>query len=218
MKLLMEDIKDTSIKKVGEFYYISGPFIQVGIVNGNNRRYSYPIAKPEVERYIKEKIDTSRALGELNHPPTPEINPKEASHLILSLTEQMIDVDKGMYNWNGKARILNTPNGKVAQALIEGGVQLAVSSRALGSLKEINGINEVQDDFKICTPADIVYEPSAPDAFVQAILENKEWVVSGQGQIREVLVDNIKKELKTKPLYTIKKNLLINFSKFLSNL
>ena len=217
LRLITEEIKDVKTQKDG-FWYISGPFIQSGIVNGNNRIYPYAIAKPEVDRYISERVLTNRALGELNHPPTPEINPKEASHIVISLEEKMVDLEKGICNWNGKARILNTPNGKIAQALLEGGVQLAVSSRALGSLKDIGGINEVQSDFRLCTPADIVFEPSAPDAFVSGILENKEWVVDGQGLLREQKVEQYKKELNTKPLKDIQRNIVFNFYQFLSRL
>lgn len=215
MKLITEEIRNVSTKKDKEYWYISGPFIQAGIVNGNNRRYSIDVVRPEVNRYIQEKVQTHRALGELNHPPTPEINPKEASHLIVSLMEQMVDESRGICNWMGKAKILNTPNGLIAQALLEGGVQLAVSSRALGSLKSVNGINEVQEDFRICTPADIVYEPSAPDAFINGILENKEWVVSGQTEERILFVEHYKKEIQTQPVSVIRRNLLLSFQNFL---
>ncbi len=217
LRLITEEIKNVKTEK-NDFWYITGPFIQSGIVNGNNRIYPYSIAKPEVERYIVERIKTHRALGELNHPPTPEINPKEASHIVISLDEKIIDLERGICNWVGKARILNTPNGKIAQALLEGGVQLAVSSRALGSLKEIGGINEVQSDFRLCTPADIVFEPSAPDAFVSGILENKAWVVDGQGFLREQLVETYKKELNAQSASHIKKNMIKHFHRFLSTL
>lgn len=218
MLLITEDIKDTVTKKQQEYWYISGPFIQAGIVNGNKRRYAYDIVQPEINTYIKEKVETHRALGEFNHPLTPEINPKEASHKIVSLVETMLDENRGICNWMGKAKVLNTPNGLIAQALLEGGVQLAVSSRALGSLKQVNGINEVQGDFKICTPADIVYEPSAPDAFVNGILENKEWVIKEQSPERILFVENVKKDLRTQTLPVIKRNLLLTFQNFLRTL
>lgn len=216
MRLITEEIKSASVTKEKNFWYITGPFIQSGIVNGNNRIYPYAITKPAVDKYIEEKVKTRRAVGELNHPPTPEIDFKNASHVILSLTEDMIDIDKGICNWNGKARILKTPNGLIVEALLEGGVQIAVSSRALGSIKELNGINEVQEDFRICTPADIVYEPSAPNAFVEGILENKEWIMNKQGLLREKFVHEYKKQLKVKTAKEIQIESYQKFQKFLS--
>lgn len=217
MKLISEQIENVAFTKAKDgYYYFSAPFIQVGIVNGNNRIYNYSKVINGINSYISEKVNTHRALGELNHPPTPDINPKEASHLIVSLKEEMLNESKGICNWLGKAKVLNTPNGLIVQALFGDGVQLGVSTRALGTLKDLDGINEVQDDFRLCTAADIVYEPSAPDAFIQGILESKEWVVDRQGLLREVFVENYKKELKTKSTKDIERNLLTNFRKFLS--
>lgn len=221
MKLLVEQINDVKVSKSGTSgkYFITGPFIQAGIVNGNGRVYRYDYIKPNIDKYITEKVLTNRALGELNHPTTPEINPKEASHLIISLTENVLCESKGVCNWEGKAKILNTPNGKIVQALLEDNVRLAISTRALGSLKTIdNGINEVQSDFRLCTAGDVVYEPSAPDAFVCGILENKEWVVDGQGLLREMFVENYKKELNTKSAAKIKEEMLLKFITYISKL
>jgi hypothetical protein len=134
----------------------------------------------EVARYTKENIDTKRAMGELGHPDGPTVNLDRVSHLITSLKEDG-------NNYIGKAKILDTPMGNIARNLIEEGAQLGVSSRGLGSLKERNGINEVQDDFMLSTAADIVSDPSAPDAFVRGIMENREWILeNGIWQEREV--------------------------------
>lgn len=219
MKLLVEEINDIRVSKSSNTgkYFITGPFIQAGIVNGNKRVYRYENIISNIRKYITEKVQTSRALGELNHPPTPEINPKEASHLIVSLTENILNESKGICNWEGKAKILNTPNGKIVQALLEDGVKLAVSTRALGSLKTIaNGINEVQSDFRLCTAGDVVYEPSAPDAFVCGVLENKEWVVDGQGLLREMFVEDYKKQLQIKSKTVIRDEMLLKFHEYLS--
>ena len=216
MHLLREKIESVGFKKKEGRYYIEAPFIQAGVVNGNNRIYRYDFIKPEIDRYINEKISKNRAIGELNHPTSPEINPKEASHLITSLQEEVVDHGRGIVNWNGKAKILSTPNGKIVSALLEDGVVLGVSTRALGSTKAISGINEVQNDFILCTAADIVYDPSAPDAFARGILENKEWVVAGQGKNRELFVETWKKELHKDSAKVSQYKLLANFQKFLT--
>ena len=217
MKLISEKLENIAFGKSKDgYYYFSGPFIQAGIVNGNNRIYNYSKVVTGINTYITEKVLTHRALGELNHPLTPEINPKEASHLIVDLKEQIVDRNKGICNWIGKAKVLNPPNGKIVQALLEDGVQLGVSTRALGTLKELNGINEVQSDFKLCTAADIVYEPSAPEAFIQAILEKKEWIIDGQGQYRELFINEYKKQIKKQTYNETKESLLNTFRKFLT--
>jgi len=123
----------------------------------------------EVNRYVKENVDTKRAYGELGHPEGPTVNLDRVSHMIVSLKEDG-------NNYIGKAKVMDTPMGKIVKELISEGAQLGVSSRGLGSLKERNGINEVQDDFMLATAADIVADPSAPDAFVSGIMEGKEWV------------------------------------------
>jgi hypothetical protein len=132
--------------------------------------YPKDVMRNEVARYTAESIDKKRALGELGHPEGPSLNLDRVSHMIVSLKE---DGD----NWIGKAKILDTPMGKIAANLIEAGAQLGVSSRGLGSIKEKNGINEVQNDFMLATAADIVADPSAPDAYVEGIMENREWVM-----------------------------------------
>lgn len=216
MQLLREKVESANFQKKDGRYYIEAPFIQAGVINGNKRIYRYDFIKPEIDRYINEKIIKNRALGELNHPTSPEINPKEVSHLIVSLKEEVVDIGRGVVNWNGKAKILSTPNGKIVSALLEDGVVLGVSTRALGSTRDISGINEVQNDFILCTAADIVYDPSAPDAFARGILENKEWVVAGQGKKREIFIESWKKELQRDSAKVAQYKLLSNFQKFLT--
>lgn len=150
--------------------FIEGVFLQSNIPNRNGRRYSSEIMEREVNRYMKEIVSKGRAYGELGHPDGPGINLDRVSHII---TELRRDGD----NWIGKAKISSTPMGQIAAGLIEDGAQLGVSSRGMGSLKEgKDGIMEVQDDFYLATAADIVADPSAPDAFVNGIMEGIEWV------------------------------------------
>jgi hypothetical protein len=124
----------------------------------------------EVQRYTEQYINKNRAFGELGHPDTPSINLDRVSHMVVGLRQEGND-------WIGKAKILDTPMGQIVKSLIEGGAQIGVSSRGMGSLKNVNGINVVQDDFHLATAADIVADPSAPNAFVQGIMEGKEWVM-----------------------------------------
>ena len=175
MKLIREDIQDTKFiveEKLGKGkqYYIEGIFLQSNLVNRNKRMYSEEIMDKEVARYLKEQVETNRAYGELGHPDTPSINLHRVSHLIVGLRKEGT-------NYIGKAKILETPMGVIARQLIEGGGQLGVSSRGMGSLKNVNGVNVVQPDFYLATAADIVADPSAPGAFVQGIMEGKEWML-----------------------------------------
>lgn len=149
-------------------YFIEGIFLQSEQKNRNGRVYPKSVLKKEVERYTKESIETKRSIGELNHPDNPRVNPERASHLIVSLTESGND-------YIGKAKILNTPVGNIVKGLLEDGVSLGVSSRGLGTLKESNGVNVVQDDYYMST-IDIVSDPSAPSAFVNGIMEGVEWI------------------------------------------
>lgn len=150
--------------------YIEGPFLQTEVVNRNGRKYMKESMAREVNRYITEYINKNRAFGELGHPDTPSINLDRVSHLTTNLREDGND-------WIGKAKILDTPMGNIVKSLLEGGAQIGVSSRGMGSLKNVNGINVVQDDFHLATAADIVADPSAPNAFVQGIMEGKEWML-----------------------------------------
>jgi hypothetical protein len=150
--------------------HIEGPFLVAEKKNRNGRLYEYNTMKKEVSRYTEEYINKHRAFGELGHPETPSINLDRVSHMITSLREDG-------NQWVGKAKILDTPMGNIARSLIEGGAQLGVSSRGMGSLKNVNGVNIVQPDFYLATAADIVADPSAPGAFVQGIMEGKEWML-----------------------------------------
>ena len=173
MKLISEEIKDaqylveeTNGKKN---YKIKGVFLQSDIKNRNGRIYENDILSKEVNRYQKEFIDKKRAFGELGHPDGPVVNLERVSHMITSLKSEG-------KNFIGEAKIMDTPYGKIVKGLIDEGAQLGVSSRGMGSLVQKNGGNYVGKDFYLATAADIVADPSAPDAFVEGIMENKEWV------------------------------------------
>jgi hypothetical protein len=174
MKLIKEVTETVSYlaeeKDGKKSLYIQGPFLQAEIVNRNGRKYIKEVMEKEVHRYTQNYVNKNRAFGELGHPDTPTINLDRVSHLT---TELFQDGN----NWIGKAKILDTPMGTIVKNLIEGGAQIGVSSRGMGSLKNVNGINVVQDDFHLATAADIVADPSAPDAFVQGIMEGKEWML-----------------------------------------
>ena len=150
-------------------YYIEGIFIQAEIVNGNGRKYPLDVLQREVARYNESHIKKNRAIGELDHPDTPIVNYKAASHKIVSM-------EQDGNNFIGKALILNTPNGNIVKGLIEGGVTLAVSTRGVGTVETENGISVVQRDFILST-VDIVADPSAPDAFVNGVMEGQEWIM-----------------------------------------
>jgi len=204
MKLITEvtqEVKYITEKKEtgGKNVYIEGIFMQTEKTNRNGRVYRKPIVEKELDRY-QSLISEKRALGELGHPPNPSINLNQVSHLITNLRFEGNDV-------YGKAKILDTPMGKIAQNFIEEGVRLGVSSRGLGSVKQLkDGVNEVQDDFHLAT-VDIVADPSAPDAFVQGIMEDASWLyVEGKGWVME----QIKKEVKKTKLSESKKLDLFN--------
>ena len=168
---LTEEVKYLTEEKDGKkTLYIEGPFLVSEAVNRNKRMYKEETMRNEVARYTESYITKNRAFGELGHPDTPSINLDRVSHLIVGLKQE------GNV-WIGKAKILETPMGNIARQIIEGGGQLGVSSRGLGSLKMENGINVVQNDFHLATAADIVADPSAPGAFVQGIMEGKEWML-----------------------------------------
>lgn len=174
MKLLRELTEEIEIIKEGKEgepkkLYITGTFMQFGLKNHNGRIYPRSIMEKEVNRYIKECITPRRAFGELTHPNSPQINLERVSHLVESLK---LENDGRVV---GKALVVETPCGNIVRGLIEGGASLGVSSRGLGSLKEGKDGMEVQEDFHLVTPADVVSSPSAPDAFVQGIMEDCEW-------------------------------------------
>lgn len=190
--------------------HIEGPFLVSEKKNKNGRLYEYNTMRKEVDRYTNEYINKNRAFGELGHPESPTINLDRVSHMISSLREDGTQ-------WIGKAKILDTPMGTIARNLIEGGAQLGVSSRGMGSLKNINGVNVVQSDFYLATAADIVADPSAPGAFVQGIMENVEWVfVNGIWTQQDI--EESQKEIRRAPQKYVEDVSLRIFENFLKRL
>ena len=192
MKLIREEIETvefvTEEKNGKKSLYIEGVFLQGNIKNRNGRMYPMETLAKEVNRYNESNVVTGRALGELGHPEGPTVNLDRVSHKIVSLKESGS-------NFIGKAKILNTPMGQIASSLIGEGVKLGVSSRGIGSLKPTKeGFNVVGDDFMLATAADIVADPSAPDAFVEGIMEGKEWVWEGT-TLRERLAARTKTKI-----------------------
>lgn len=188
MKLLIEEVNDyrTLYESEGEgkkALFIEGIFMQADIKNRNGRIYPKHVMSKEVNRYMQEAVQRGNAFGELDHPPTPKINPDRISHLITSLKEDGS-------NYIGKAKILETPMGLIAKSIIEGGGKLAVSSRGTGTLRNIGGVMQVQEDFTLSTAADIVINPSAPQAYVDAIMEAPDWAydnITGEWYIKEAI-------------------------------
>ena len=195
MKLITEQIEPVEVltedKDGKKDTYIKGVFLQTEITNRNGRMYKYDTMQREVSKYNEEFIQRGRALGELGHPEGPTINLDRVSHKIVELTPEG-------KNFIGKAKLLETPMGKIAKNLLEEGVQLGVSSRGLGSLKKEGTTNVVADDFILSTAADIVADPSAPDAFVEGIYEGREWVMENN-RFKEVHIEQIKQALDTAP-------------------
>ena len=195
MKLITEQIEPVEIlveeKDGKKDTYIKGVFLQTEITNRNGRMYKFGTMNREVQKYNEEFIKRGRALGELGHPDGPTINLDRVSHKIVELTPEG-------HNFIGKAKLLETPMGKIAKSLLEGGVQLGVSSRGLGSLKKENGSSVVADDFVLSTAADIVADPSAPDAFVEGIMEGREWTLV-DGKIKEAQIEAVKESLDNAP-------------------
>ena len=194
MKLIREEIESVEVitesRGGKKTLYIKGPFLQTETVNRNQRMYRLPVMQKEVKRYTESYINKGRALGELGHPDGPTVNLDRVSHKIVSLEQ------KGN-NFIGKAQILSTPMGKIAESLLKEGVTLGVSSRGIGSIAQNKeGFMEVGEDFMLATAADIVADPSAPDAFVQGIMEGKEWVWEG-GVLREKFAEQTKKAINT---------------------
>ena len=214
MKLIRETIEEVKYLTEGEdgekALHIQGPFLVSEKQNKNGRVYPKHILRKEVDRYMKEFVKTKRAFGELGHPETPTINLDRVSHMIVDLTE---DGD----SWIGKAKILDTPMGKIARNLIEGGAQLGVSSRGMGSLKSIDGVNYVQPDYYLATAADLVADPSAPGAFVHGIMENREWVWDN-GIVKEVEINEMRNAIIKAKRHQITEVQLRQFENFLSKL
>jgi hypothetical protein len=195
----------------GKEYFIEGIFLQCELKNGNGRMYPESVMDNEVGRYIKESVEKNRAYGELGHPDTPSINLDRVSHMIVSLRKEGT-------NYIGKAKILETPMGQIARGLLDGGANLGVSSRALGSLQTNNeGVQIVQDDFMLSTAADIVADPSAPDAFVRGIMESKEWVFV-DGKFVEQHIEEAKRSIRKASSSNLEEAKIIAFQKFLSKI
>tara|TARA_B100000963_G_scaffold280136_1_gene248623 strand:- start:13 stop:660 length:648 start_codon:yes stop_codon:yes gene_type:complete len=193
MKLITEEVSQVKFITEGrgkqKRLCIEGVFLQGGIKNRNGRMYPVDILEREVNRYNKTFVQQGRALGELGHPEGPTVNLDRVSHKITSLVREG-------NNFKGKATLLSTPMGKIASSLLGEGVKLGVSSRGIGSLRESNGTKMVGEDFQLATAADIVADPSAPDAFVNGIMEGKEWVWEG-GALREQLAERTEKRINT---------------------
>ncbi len=192
MKLITEEltnvelmVEETNGKKQ---HYIKGTFMQANIKNRNGRVYPMEVLEKEVGRYRKEFIDRKRAFGELGHPEGPTVNLERVSHMITKLEND------GKGNYYGEAKITDTPYGKIVKELINEGAQLGVSSRGMGSLENKGGTNYVKNDFYLATAADIVADPSAPSAFVQGVMEGKEWVWDN-GIVKEQDVSEIQNEI-----------------------
>ena len=216
MKLITEEIEQVEFivenRNGKKSLYIEGVFLQGNIKNRNGRMYPMETLRKEVSRYTENHVQSGRALGELGHPDGPTVNLDRVSHKIVSLKEHGS-------NFIGRAKILATPMGKIATSLLDEGVKLGVSSRGVGSLKPTKeGYSVVGEDFMLATAADIVADPSAPDAFVSGIMEGKDWVWDG-GILREKLAEKTYKQINT--LVTQKKldeEKLSLFNDFLSNL
>ena len=216
MKLITEVVDENAIEFITEenngqkSHYIKGVFMQAEQKNRNGRIYPKKVLDEQVRKYVNNYVVQNRAFGELGHPDGPVVNLERVSHMIKELNEDA-------NNWVAKAKIMDTPYGKIVKNLIDEGAKLGVSSRGMGSLKNVKGTNIVQDDFYLATAADIVADPSAPEAFVEGVMEGKEWVWDN-GVIKEREIEKIRNELtnaKRKQLEETKLNL---FKSFLSKL
>ena len=203
INLICEDLEESGKKS----YYIEGVFLQGDIKNRNGRYYPSDVLSKEVDKYSESFINKGRALGELGHPEGPTINLDRVSHKIVSLKKEG-------NNFVGKAKLLETPMGKIASNLLNEGVKLGVSSRGMGSLELRNGVSYVKNDFMLATAADIVADPSAPDAFVEGIMEGKEWIWES-GVLREVQIEQIKRSINTASRVELEEKKIRAFENFL---
>ena len=214
MRLIAEEINNVDFlceeKEGKKNYFIEGIFLQAELKNRNNRMYPLKTLSKEVAKYDENYIQKGRALGELGHPDGPSINLDRVSHKIMSLKEDG-------NNFIGRAKLLDTPMGKVAKSLLDEGVKLGVSSRGMGSIRKEENCNVVMDDFMLATAADIVADPSAPDAFVNGIMEGKEWVWDN-GILKEAAVAEIKTEIDHATLINLQERKISAFEKFLKSL
>jgi len=219
MKLICEVLEEVQLvteeKEDGKKdFFIEGVFMQADLKNRNGRIYPMPVMEKEVNRYVKEYVNTKRAFGELGHPEGPQINLDRISHMITELRRDGSNIV-------GRAKILETPMGNIARNIIQGGGSLGVSSRGMGSLKDRNGIMEVQDDFTLATAADIVADPSAPGAFVNGIMEGVEWVWDNgllKAQQIELYKEEIEKAAAKPNKRALEETMLRTWSDFLSKL
>jgi len=214
MKLITETIENVQVIVEGngdsKKLYIEGVFLQSELKNRNGRVYPFSVLEREVNRYNEEYVKTKRALGELGHPDGPTVNLDRVSHRITELRAEGT-------NFYGKAQILDTPMGKIAKSLLEEGVQLGVSSRGMGSIDKRENTSYVMDDFMLATAADIVADPSAPDAFVNGIMEGKEWIWDN-GILKEAKVAKYQKYLSESNRRNLEERTLQVFQNFLTGL
>ena len=214
MKLITEQIENVNVITEGKGdskkLYIEGVFLQSELKNRNGRMYPFSVLEKEVSRYNEEYIKTSRALGELGHPDGPTVNLDRVSHRITSLTAEGT-------NFIGRAQIMNTPMGNIARSLLEDGVKLGVSSRGMGSIDKREDCGVVMDDFMLATAADIVADPSAPDAFVNGIMEGKEWAWDN-GILKETKVAKYQSYMNNATRRNLEERTLRVFEDFLSGL
>lgn len=214
MKLITETIEDirviTEERGGKKNLYIEGVFLQAELKNRNGRMYPMQTLDREVGAYNENYVAKGRALGELGHPDSPTINLDRVSHKIVSLRAEGT-------NFIGKAQILETPMGKIAKSLLESGVTLGVSSRGIGSIEERNGVNVVKDDFMLSTAADIVADPSAPDAFVQGIMEGREWIWNN-GMLEEKVINSYRRAINNASSNSLTERKLQVFESFLRNI
>ena len=216
MKLISEEAQDIEFlteekKGGGKNYFIEGVFMQAETKNRNGRVYPKAVLQKDAKRYSDSFIKTKRAFGELGHPDGPTVNLERVSHMI----EELEEVDN---NFMGRAKILDTPYGKIVKNLIDEGARLGVSSRGMGSLKPAkDGIQEVQGDFYLATAADIVADPSAPDAFVAGIMEGKEWIWDN-GIIKEAEIQAIKEKVEQSSRKDREQTLVSAFEDFITKL
>ena len=214
MKLITEQIEDVQVITEGtgadKKLYIEGVFLQSELKNRNGRVYPFQVLEREVGRYNEEYVKTKRALGELGHPDGPTVNLDRVSHRITELRAEG-------NNFMGKAQILDTPMGKIAKSLLGEGVQLGVSSRGMGSIDKREDTSYVMDDFMLATAADIVADPSAPDAFVNGIIEGKEWVWDN-GILKESKVAKYKRYMSESTRQNLEERTLEVFKNFLAGL
>ena len=214
MKLICEvneSIEILTEEKDGQKqYFIEGTFLQGDIKNRNGRVYEFKMLKDKVEQYRKDFVAQKRAFGELGHPEGPTINLERVSHMISELSPD----GKNFY---GKAKIMDTPYGKIVKNLMDEGAKLGVSSRGVGSLEEKNGANYVKDDFRLSTAADIVADPSAPEAFVRGVMEGREWIFEN-GLLVQREIDEIKETIRKTSSRKLEEQMVNAFKSFINKL